>query len=129
MALSVIRTLKSIPGSLLSLPQLDVPAQPRHLSSHVATRLPVQHCPVRRSWQLGSEKGLIMRAQIRDSRFDFLKCAHFFPVRLVSGPFIDPSFHLLVRDDVTLVNISFGFAHRSEKCNFIGGVAIVDIVG
>jgi len=70
-----------------------------------------------------------MRAQIRDSRFDFLKCAHFFPVRLVSGPFIDPSFHLLVRDDVTLVNISFGFAHRSEKCNFIGGVAIVDIVG
>ena len=31
-----------------------------------------------RSKQLGSEKGLIMRAQIFDSRFDFLKCAHFF---------------------------------------------------
>ncbi len=29
------------------------------------------------SKQLGSKKGLIMRAQIFDSRFDFLKCAHF----------------------------------------------------
>ena len=31
-----------------------------------------------RGKQLGSEKGLIMRAQICDSRFDFLKGAHFF---------------------------------------------------
>ena len=23
---------------------------------------------------------------------------------------------------------TFGFAHRSEKCNFIGGIAIIDVV-
>src|SRR5437899_1745737 len=50
-ALSAIRTLKSIAGSSLSLPQRDVPARLRHLSSRDPTRLPAQHCLVRRLWQ------------------------------------------------------------------------------
>src|SRR4029077_10645306 len=51
MALSAIRTLKSIAESSLSLPQSDVPAQLRHLSSRVPTRLPAQRYPVQCSWQ------------------------------------------------------------------------------
>jgi len=46
----------------------------------------------------------------------------------VCGPFTDPSFHLLVRDEATLLDVALGFTHGGEKCNFLGGVTVIDIV-
>jgi hypothetical protein len=51
-----------------------------------------------------------------------------FRPRLVSGPFIDASFHLLVRDDTALFDVVFSFSHRCEKCDFICRIAIIDVV-
>jgi hypothetical protein len=35
---------------------------------------------------------------------------------------------LLVRNDAALFNISLGFTHGGEKCNFIGGVTVIDVI-
>src|SRR5882762_9028886 len=48
--------------------------------------------------------------------------------RLVSCPFIDPSFHLLVRDDTAAFDIKFGLSDGGEKSNFVRGIAIIDVV-
>ena len=35
---------------------------------------------------------------------------------------------MLVGDEPALFDVALGFAHRGEKCNFISGVAIIDVV-
>src|SRR5207247_1001891 len=50
------------------------------------------------------------------------------PSRLVCGPFTDPSFHLLVRDEPALFDVAFRLAYCSEKGNLIGSVAIIDVI-
>jgi hypothetical protein len=48
--------------------------------------------------------------------------------RLVSGPLTDASFHLLVRDDASLLDVALGFSHSGEKCNFLGGVTVIAVI-
>jgi hypothetical protein len=43
-------------------------------------------------------------------------------------PFIDASFHLLVRDDAAVFDVVFSFSHRGEKCDFICRIAIINVV-
>lgn len=45
------------------------------------------------------------------------------------GPFGDPRVHLLVADESTVLNVALCLADRCQKSNFIGNIAIVDIVG
>ncbi len=40
----------------------------------------------------------------------------------------DPSFHLFVRYEATLLDVALGFTHGGEKCNFIGSVTKIDVV-
>ena len=51
-----------------------------------------------------------------------------FRSKLFSGPFIDASFHLLVRDDAAVFDVVFSFSHRGEKCDFICRIAKIDVV-
>ena len=43
---------------------------------------------------------------------------------LASGPFTDPGFHLLVRDEATLLDVT----HSGEECNFLRGVTVIDVI-
>lgn len=51
-----------------------------------------------------------------------------FRSKLFSGPFIEASFHLLVRDDAAVFDVVFSFSHRREKCDFICRIAIINVV-
>ena len=48
--------------------------------------------------------------------------------RLFSGPFSDPSFHLLVRNNTTLFDIALRLAHCGEKSDFVSSVTVIDVV-
>ena len=51
-----------------------------------------------------------------------------FRSRLVSDPFMDPSFHFLVGDESLLFDVMLCLTHGSKKGNLIGSVAIIDVV-
>jgi hypothetical protein len=50
------------------------------------------------------------------------------PRRPLRSPFIDASFHLLVRDDAALFDIALRLAHCGEKSDFVSSVTVIDVI-
>jgi hypothetical protein len=51
-----------------------------------------------------------------------------FQSRSASGPFTDSSFHLLVGDQATFLDVALCFANGDKKCNLVRNIPVIYVV-